>query len=83
MDIDPGDGKACALLAGARVYPGAASPKGREVQSQLREVSPDNFTSFARRRKIEDQLAYKTGAQVAKLFHPHDRVDLGENLGVK
>ena len=71
------------LATSTRVYPGAASPRGREVQSQLREVSPDNFTSFARRRKIEDQLAYKTGVQVAKLFHPHDRVDLGENLGVK
>lgn len=71
------------IAAGTRVYPGAASPRGREVQSQLREVSPDNFTSFARRRKIEDQLAQKTGVQVAKLFHPHERVDLGENLGVK
>ena len=71
------------LSTKARVYPGASNPNGRQVQTQIREVSPDSFTSFARRRKVEDELAYKTGLDVAKLFHAHERIDLGENLGVR
>lgn len=71
------------IAANARVYPNPTSNKGREVIAQIREVSPDSFSSFARRRKVEDELAEKTGVEVAKLFHEHDRVDLGENLGRK
>ena len=71
------------LEVSARVYPGASAPSGRQVQTQLREVSPDNFSSFARRRKVEDRLAYKTGLDIAKLFHAHERIELGENLGVR
>jgi hypothetical protein len=71
------------LAANARVYPNPTSNNGREVISQIREVSPDSFTSFARRRKVEDELAEKTGVEVAKIFHEHERVDLGENLGGK
>ncbi|MCH2162675.1 MAG: hypothetical protein MK085_12490, partial [Phycisphaerales bacterium] len=71
------------LTAGSRVYPGGGAVKGREVVAQLREVDPANFESFARRRKVEDQLATETGVDVAKLFHQHERVELGENLGVR
>ena len=68
------------LAVGQRVYPNTAT-RGQEVMSQLREVNPSNFESFSRRRTIENELAVETGTEVAKLFHKHERVDLGENLG--
>ena len=68
------------LAVGQRVYPDTVS-RGKEVMSQLREVNPANFESFSRRRTIENELAVETGTEVAKLFHKHERVDLGENLG--
>jgi hypothetical protein len=71
------------LAVGRRVYPGAALPSGRAVQTQLREVDPDNFKTFARRRKVEDELAFETGVDVANLFHKHERVNLGEHLGYR
>ena len=71
------------LTASERVYPGPASNRGREVRTQLREVDPASFQSFARRRKVEDELATETGVDVAKLFHEHERIELGENLGVR
>lgn len=71
------------LATSSRVYPMGAAGEGREIVTQLREVDPASFESFARRRKIEDLLATDTGVEVAKMFHQHDRVDLGENLGVR
>lgn len=69
------------LSTGTRVYPDARAPTGREVQTQLREVDTDAFKTFARRRKVEDELAHETGVAVAKLFYKHERVNLGEHLG--
>lgn len=71
------------LSIGSRVYPDASMRLGREIQTQLREVDADAFKTFARRRKVEDELANETGTAVAKLFHKHERVNLGEHLGYR
>ena len=70
------------LAAGTRVYP-VDNKKGRETVGQLREVDPSQFDAFAKMRIIEDQLAVRLGKNVAQLFYEHDRVDLGENLGIR
>ena len=70
------------LAAGTRVYP-VDNKKGRETVGQLREVDPARFESFAKARIIEDDLAVRLGKNVAQLFYEHDRVDLGENLGIR
>ena len=71
------------LAAGMRVYPPEGSPQGRETVAQIREVDPALFESFAKRRRIEDDLAAELGKVVAQLFYEHERVDLGENLGIR
>jgi hypothetical protein len=71
------------LAADMRVYPGEGSQSGREVVAQIREVDPALFQSFAKRRKIEDDLALELGKTVAELFYEHERVELGENLGIR
>lgn len=70
------------LAAGVRVFP-ADGPQGREIVAQIREVDPANFESFAKRRKVEDDLAIELGKTVAELFYEHERVELGENLGIR
>ena len=70
------------LASGTRVFP-VANPTGLEVIGQIREVDPINFESFAKRRRVEDNLAMELGKNVGFLFYEHDRVDLGENLGVR
>lgn len=70
------------LAAGTRVYP-ADNKDGRETVGQLREVDPARFEAFAKMRIIEDDLAVRLGKNVAQLFYEHDRVDLGENLGIR
>lgn len=64
-----------------RAFPGPEEPEGREVRAQLREVNPDLLRTPSGRRGIEDGLVDRLGRQIARLFHEHDRVDLGENLG--
>lgn len=71
------------LAAGVRVYPAEGSPGGREVVAQIREVDPSLFESFAKRRRVEDDLAMELGKIVAELFYEHERVELGENLGIR
>jgi len=71
------------LAAGVCVYPGDGSPTGREVVAQTREVDPALFESFAKRRVVEDDLAIELGKTVAELFYEHERVELGENLGIR
>lgn len=71
------------LSTGKRVYPDVSMRTGREIQTQLREVDVDAFKTFARRRKVEDELARETGTAVAKLFFKHERVNLGEHLGFR
>ena len=71
------------IAAGIRVYPGEGSPTGREVVAQIREVDPSLFQSFAKRRKVEDDLAIELGKTVAEIFYEHERVELGENLGIR
>ena len=51
--------------------------------AQLREVDPALFETFAKSRIIEDDLAMRLGRNVAQIFFEHDRVDLGENLGIR
>ncbi|MAB72359.1 MAG: hypothetical protein CMJ54_07610 [Planctomycetaceae bacterium] len=70
------------LAMGSRVFP-ADDPNGLEVVGQLREVDPANFQSFAKRRRVEDDLAMRLGRNVGELFYEHERVDLGENLGIR
>ena len=70
------------LAAGTRVYP-IDNKNGRETVGQLREVDPARFESFAKARLIEDELAVRLGRNVAQIFYEHDRVDLGENLGIR
>ena len=70
------------LAAGMRVFP-ADGTDNREVVAQNREVDPALFESFAKRRVVEDDLAIRLGRDVAKLFYEHERVDLGENLGIR
>ena len=67
---------------GSRVFP-ADDPNGLEVVGQIREVDPANFQSFAKRRRVEDDLAMRLGRNVGELFYEHERVDLGENLGIR
>lgn len=71
------------VAAGTKVFPGGGNPGGREVVAQAREVDPSNYESFAKRRRVEDDLAFKLGDTVAELFYEHERVDLGENLGIR
>ncbi|MEE2894901.1 MAG: hypothetical protein VX726_04080 [Planctomycetota bacterium] len=63
------------LAAGMRVFPADGTDN--------REVDPALFESFAKRRVVEDDLAVRLGRDVAKLFYEHERVDLGENLGIR
>ncbi|MBC04627.1 MAG: hypothetical protein CMJ34_15195 [Phycisphaerae bacterium] len=70
------------LAAGTRVFP-LDDSKGRETVGQLREVDPARFDAFAKMRIIEDDLAVRLGRNVAQLFYEHERVNLGENLGIR
>ena len=70
------------LAAGMRVYP-MDTATGQEVIANIREVDPSLFESFAKRRRIEDDLAMRLGKTVAELFYEHERIDLGENLGIR
>ena len=71
------------VAADTKVFPGGGNPGGREVVGQVREVDPSNYQSFAKRRRVEDDLAFKLGETVAELFYEHERIDLGENLGIR
>lgn len=70
------------LASGMRVFP-LEEGKGRETVAQLREVDPSLFETFAKTRIIEDNLALKLGRNISQLFYEHERVDLGENLGIR
>ena len=70
------------LAAGMRVYP-SDTASGQEVVANIREVDPSLFESFAKRRRIEDDLAIRLGRTVSELFYEHERIDLGENLGIR
>ncbi|MEE2682232.1 MAG: hypothetical protein VX641_07675 [Planctomycetota bacterium] len=73
---------------GGRVYPvtsiqGPNNAGDRIVEVQLREVAPEKAISPSDRRKVEQQLIGKLTASIVKLFRSYDRLELGENLGVK
>lgn len=70
------------LSAGMRVFP-VEEPSGNEITAEIREVDPALFESFAKRRRIEDDLAMRLGLVVAEVFYEHERVNLGENLGIR
>ena len=67
----------------ARQLSRAEEGKGRETVAQLREVDPSLFETFAKTRLIEDSLAIKLGRNISEVFYEHERVDLGENLGIR
>ena len=73
---------------GGRVYPvtsiqGPNNAGDRIVEVQLREVAPEKAISPSDRRKVEQQLIGKLTTSIVKLFRSYDRLELGENLGVK
>ena len=73
---------------GGRVYPvtsiqGPDNAGDRIVEVQLREVAPEKAISPSDRRKVEQELIGKLTVSIVKLFRSYDRLELGENLGVK
>ena len=54
----------------------------KEGKKKLRQYQAAYNPQLAR-RFIEDELAVRLGKNVAQLFYEHDRVDLGENLGIR
>lgn len=72
------------LDAGVRTFPASdVLPEGREVKSDVREISADLIRTPAGRRDIEEKLVQRIAINVARLFYEHDRIDLGENLGTR
>jgi hypothetical protein len=69
--------------ARSRLYPAPAELTGQLVTTNMREVGTELYQSTAGRRQIEDALAAEIGAEVAKLFYKHEKVELGKNLGVR
>ena len=73
---------------GGRVYPDTSIQGGnnvgdRIVEVQLREVAPERAVSPSDRRKVEQELIVKLTNAIVKLFRSYDRLELGENLGVR
>lgn len=73
---------------GGRVYPADLSNVGsqvgdRVVEVQLREVAPENARSSSDRRRVEQELVVKLSTAIVKLFRDYERLELGENLGVR
>ncbi|RPH20096.1 MAG: hypothetical protein CBC49_000550 [Alphaproteobacteria bacterium TMED89] len=73
---------------GGRVYPETTMNVGgnvgdRVVEVQLREVAPEKAFSPSDRRKVEQELIGKMAVSIVKLFRSYDRLELGENLGVR
>ena len=73
---------------GGRVYPADLSDVDsqggdRVVEVQLREVAPERARSASDRRMVEQELVMKLSNAIVKLFREYDRVELGENLGVR
>jgi hypothetical protein len=69
--------------ARSRLYPAPSELTGQLVTTNMREVGTELYQSTAGRRQIEDALAAEIGAEVAKLFYKHEKVELGKNLGVR
>lgn len=67
----------------SRLYPAPSELTGQLVTTNMREVATELYQSTAGRRQIEDSLAAEIGAEVAKLFYKHEKVELGKNLGVR
>jgi hypothetical protein len=65
-----------------RVYP-LDPPEGRFVTSMIREVNPDLYRTPSSRRQVEELLVQRMAVDIAKLFHKHERVEFGENLGTR
>ena len=73
---------------GGRVYPDTSLNVGgnvgdRIVEVQLREVAPEKAYSPSDRRKVEQELIGKMAVSIVKLFRSYDRLELGENLGIR
>lgn len=70
---------------GDRVYPigELGDAGGRRVSVTLREIAPEKMRSAADRRQAQMLLVADLATAVVKLFHEHQRLDLGENLGVR
>ena len=73
---------------GGRVYPDTTMNVGgnvgdRMVEVQLREVAPEKAYSPSDRRRVEQELITKMAVSIVKLFRSYDRLELGENLGIR
>ena len=73
---------------GGRIYPvttiqGPDNAGDRIVEVQLREVAPEKAFSPSDRRKVEQELIGKLTVSIVKLFRSYERLELGENLGIK
>lgn len=73
---------------GGRVYPvtsiqGPDNAGDRIVEVQLREVAPEKAISPSDRRRVEQELIGRLTVSIVKLFRSYDRLELGENLGIK
>ncbi|MED6306510.1 MAG: hypothetical protein VX563_00785, partial [Planctomycetota bacterium] len=55
----------------------------RVVEVQLREVAPEKARSSSDRRRVEQELVVKLSTAIVKLFRDYERLELGENLGVR
>ena len=73
---------------GGRIYPvtaiqGPDNAGDRIIEVQLREVAPEKAFSPSDRRKVEQELIGKLTVSIVKLFRSYERLELGENLGIK
>jgi hypothetical protein len=66
-----------------RLFPSDPEDPGREVFTQMRELSMDMYNTSPGRRQIEDLTAAELGNRIAKLFYKHEKNELGKGIGVR
>ena len=66
-----------------RLFPSDPEDPGREVFTQMRELSMDMYNTSPGRRQIEDLTAAELGNRIAKLFYKHEKSELGKGIGVR
>ena len=72
------------VINGTRTFPNPSiSPDGASVEAELAQVSPQAYQSPSGKRAIEQSLVLELAEHVAKLFYTHERIELGERLGIR
>ena len=66
-----------------RLFPSDPEDPGREVFTQMRELSMDLYNTSPGRRQIEDMTATELGNRIAKLFYKHEKNELGKGISVR